>query len=208
MAATAVVLGVVLAGDDANPAGDVRVVQPGAPGEPGRTLSPEELASITAPPYNVADVAFFERMIPHHAQALEMAAMVPSRTSNEDIVLLARRIEVSQRDEIGLMQAWLTNRGLGVPAPHASHPGHDELMPGMLNDDQLAQLSRARGAEFDRLFLELMIYHHQGALTMANELYANGGGLEPESDRFARDVIADQSIEISRMQGLLAAMAS
>ncbi|HLT11910.1 MAG TPA: DUF305 domain-containing protein [Micromonosporaceae bacterium] len=207
MAVTAIVLGVVLA-DDPGELPDVRVVQPGAPGEAGRTLSPDELASITPPPYNVADVAFFERMIPHHAQALEMTALVPSRTSNQDIVLLARRIEISQRDEIGLMQAWLTNRGLAVPAPHASHPAHDELMPGMLNDEQLAQLSRARGAEFDRLFLELMIYHHEGALAMANELYANGGGLEPESDRFARDVIADQSIEISRMKDLLAAMAS
>lgn len=180
------------------------VVQPGAPGEPGRTLSPEELASLTVPPHNAADVEFFERMIPHHAQALEMTALVADRTTNPDVRLLAERIEVSQRDEIARMGEWLTARGLPVPELHANHAGHDGLMPGMLNDEQMRQLEQARGSEFDRLFLEFMIYHHQGAIAMAEELYARGGGLEPESDRFAREVIADQGIEITRMQQMLA----
>jgi uncharacterized protein (DUF305 family) len=181
-----------------------RVIQPGAPGQPGRTLSPEELASLTAPPHNAADVEFFERMIPHHAQALEMTALVADRTTNSDVRLLAERIEFSQQDEIVRMGEWLTARGLPVPEPHANHAGHDGLMPGMLNDEQMRQLEQARGVEFDRLFLEFMIYHHQGAITMAEQLYARGGGLEPESDRFAREVIADQGIEIARMQRMLA----
>jgi uncharacterized protein (DUF305 family) len=190
--------------DTADPEGP-RVVQPGAPGESGRTLSPEELASISAPAHNAADKEFFDRMIPHHFQALEMTALVTDRTSNNELRLLAERIEVSQQDEIARMQDWLTQRGLEVPQPHANHAGHDTLMPGMLNDEQLAQLAQARDAEFDQLFLEFMIYHHQGAIAMANQLYARGGGLEPESDRFAREVIADQSIEVSRMQSMLAA---
>jgi uncharacterized protein (DUF305 family) len=189
-----VVAVVLIGGDRSEPDNAPRVVQPGAPGEPGRTLSPEELASLTVPPHNAADVEFFERMIPHHAQALEMTALVADRTTNADIRLLAERIEISQRDEIAQMEEWLTARGLPVPPPHANHAGHDELMPGMLNDEQLRQLEQARDAEFDRLFLEFMIYHHQGAITMAQELYARGGGLEPESDRFAREVIADQDV--------------
>lgn len=186
----------------------LHIVQPGAPGSTGRTLSPEELASITAPPHNAADVEFFGRMIPHHAQALEMTALVGGRTDNADLRLLAERIEISQRDEIAQMQAWLTQRGLPVPAPHANHAGHAGLMPGMLDDTQLAQLAQARGPAFDRLFLEFMIFHHQGAVSMAYELYERGGGLEPASDRFAREVIADQEIEISRMQAMLAALPS
>jgi len=205
-AALGAVLLIVLAltGDPpAEPAG-ARVVQPGAPGQSGRTLSPEDLASLFAPPHNAADTLFVQRMIPHHAQALEMTALVRGRSASPDLPLLAQRIETSQRDEIALMERWLRERGEPIPTPHAGHPGHDTLMPGMLNDTQLAQLERARGAEFDRLFLELMISHHEGALTMVRLLYASGGGLEPASDRFAREVDADQSIEIRRMTELLA----
>lgn len=199
---------IALTRGDREPEPGPHIVQPGAPGSTGRTLSAEELASITAPPHNAADVEFFERMIPHHAQALEMTALVAERTDNTDLHQLAERIEISQRDEIVQMQAWLTQRGLPVPTPHADHSGHAGLMPGMLDAAQLDQLAQARGPEFDRLFLELMIFHHQGAITMAQELYARGGGLEPTSDRFAREVIADQSIEISRMQTLLARLAA
>lgn len=207
-AAVLVIAGVVVAvilaqgaGSDQN-AGP-RVVQPGAPGESGRTLTPEELASLTAPPHNAADIEFFERMIPHHGQALEMTALVPARSSNEDVHLLAERMEISQTEEIARMQEWLTARGLPSVDP-GHHGAHD--MPGMLTEEQLAELGQAQGVAFDRLFLEFMIYHHQGAVTMANELYTRGGGLEPASDRFAREVISDQGIEISRMLGMLAAL--
>jgi uncharacterized protein (DUF305 family) len=194
-------------GDPAPTPAGPPIVQPGAPGQPGRTLSPEEVARLSAPPHNQADVLFVSQMIPHHEQALQMAALVPERAAAPEIPVLARRIGQTQTEEIVQLERWLTERGLSRPAPHASHPGHDTLMPGMLNDAQLAQLAAARGAAFDRLFLELMIRHHQGAVTMADTLYANGGGLEPASDRFARDVIADQNIEIARMRTLLASLA-
>ncbi|GAA2711172.1 DUF305 domain-containing protein [Micromonospora olivasterospora] len=180
------------------------VVQPGAPGQPGRTLSGEDLSRIPPPRFTAADTLFIQGMIPHHAQALAMTALVPSRTTNPDLALLAKRIDASQREEITRMQRWLEERDVPSAGPQAGHAGHDKLMPGMLTDEQLGQLRQARGAEFDRLFLTLMIRHHQGALAMVRELYATGGGLEPASDQFAREVDADQSIEIQRMQELLA----
>jgi uncharacterized protein (DUF305 family) len=210
-AVAAVVAVVMLAAGGGHPArtqDGPPVIQPGAPGESGRTLPPEELARLSAPPHNQADVLFVTQMIPHHAQALQMTALVPGRAEAPEIAVLARRIEQTQTEEIVQLERWLTDRDLSRPAPHASHPGHDALMPGMLNDEQLAQLEAARGGAFDRLFLELMISHHQGAVTMASTLYANGGGLEPASDRFARDVIADQNIEIARMRTLLASLAT
>jgi uncharacterized protein (DUF305 family) len=205
VAAVAVVglgVGVVIGGqgDPDEPAGP-RVVQPGAPGQPGRTLSPEEVADLSPPPHTLADILFMQRMVSHHEQALEMTALVAGRSDGPDLASLAERIEISQRDEIAQMGHWLDERGAEGPGPHASHAPHD--MPGMLSDDQLSQLEHARGAEFDRLFLEFMIRHHEGALTMVQQLYAAGGGLEPASDRFAREVVADQTIEINRMRSLL-----
>ncbi|MFU8870301.1 DUF305 domain-containing protein [Micromonospora sp. SL4-19] len=182
------------------------VVQPGAPGQPGRSLSGNDLTQVSPPGFAAADTLFIEGMIPHHAQALEMTALVQGRTDNPDLTMLAKRIDVSQREEITRMQRWLDERGVPTTGPHVGHAGHDKLMPGMLTDEQFAQLKQARGAEFDRLFLTFMIGHHQGALTMVEELYATGGGLEPASDQFAREVNADQSIEIQRMQGMLAKM--
>ncbi|MGS2617875.1 DUF305 domain-containing protein [Micromonospora sp. LZ34] len=194
-----------LTGDRAEEPPATRVVQPGAPGQAGRTLSPAERAQLPPPPaHTAADTQFMQRMIAHHAQALEMTALVTDRAESREVSLLARRIETSQRDEIAQMQRWLTERGEQVPGPHAHHAGHDAVMPGMLTPEQLGQLTRARGAEFDRLFLDLMIRHHNGALTMVQQLYAAGGGLEPASDRFAREVNADQAIEIRSMQELLA----
>lgn len=190
-------------GADHEPGG-TRVVQPGAPGQPGRTLSADELASLKPPTHTAADIQFMRRMIPHHTQALDMVALVTGRSQSPDVPLLAERIAVSQRDEITQMERWLKERGEATPAPHADHDRHDTLMPGMLNTEELGRLERARGADFDRLFLQFMIRHHQGALTMVQELYAAGGGLESAADRFAREVNADQGIEIRRMQDMLA----
>ena len=202
MALGAAVLVSLQLADD--PAG-ARVVQPGAPGQAGRTLSPGDVGAITPPAHNAADTLFMQQMIPHHAQALEMAALVDNRSRSAGLPLLAERIAASQQTEIDQMQAWLTERDEEVPAAHDHHAGpQHELMPGMLTEDQLDRLAAARGAEFDRLFLEFMIYHHQGALAMVQQLYATGGGLEPASDRFAREVTADQNIEIGRMQTMLA----
>lgn len=183
-----------------------RVVQPGAPGQTSRTLSPDELAQLSAPAHNAADADFMRDMIAHHLQALEMTALVADRAAGADIPQLARRVEVSQRDEVALLQRWLVDRDEPLPEPHTDHVGHGDLMPGMLDAADLSALAAARGPAFDRLFLELMVRHHQGALTMVDQLYRSGGGVEPESDRLAREITADQTIEIRRMQDMLAAL--
>ena len=145
-------------------------------------------------------------MIAHHAQALDMAGLVPSRSSHPGVKLLAERIDVSQRGEIDLMRRWLRKRGQAVPAPDANAhavTGHGELMPGMLTHEQLLQLAAARGTAFDRLFLQQMIRHHEGALQMVSQLLATNRNLDAETFRFVSDVDADQRAEIQRMQSLL-----
>lgn len=153
-------------------------------------------------------------MIPHHAQAVKIAGWAASHGARADIRVLAERIVVAQRDEIALMQTWLRDRNKPVPAAEASRlrmtmggMEHDMLMPGMLTDDELAQLDRARGTDFDRHFLTFMIRHHEGALAMVDQLFASPGAAQDETVfRFASDVHADQSIEIDRMQSLLASL--
>jgi uncharacterized protein (DUF305 family) len=158
--------------------------------------------------YTAADVAFMQGMIGHHAQALDMAALVPSRTQREDFHLMAERITLSQQSEIAQMQRWLRERGEQVPAADAhvhAAMGHGTLMPGMLTEAELSELQSARGAAFEKRFLELMIKHHEGALKMVKALYAPGGaGQEPELFILASDVDADQTAEIRRMRALLA----
>jgi uncharacterized protein (DUF305 family) len=165
----------------------------------------------TRPGYTPADVQFMQHMIGHHGQALAMTALVPARTTRGDIRTLAQRIEQSQRDEIAMMQRWLASRHEMVPSLEAHHEHHapqasaapQPLMPGMLTSDELAQLARARGPEFERLFLTYMIRHHEGALTMVAQLFAaRGAGQEPELFRLASDIDADQRAEISRMRSL------
>jgi len=153
--------------------------------------------------YTEADVKFMQGMIGHHAQALTMAAMVPSRSSNASLRLLAERIDVSQRDEIATMRRWLRARGESVPDSSA-HQHQHEQMPGMLTEAELEQLGAAQGAEFDRQFLTFMIRHHEGAITMVARLSSSAGALqEPEIAGFATDVNADQQAEIRRMRVLL-----
>ena len=143
-------------------------------------------------------------MIGHHAQALEMTALVKSRTAREDVQQLAQRIEISQADEITMMQRWLEVRGARRPDPHAHHAPGQPLMPGMLTPDEMRALADATGPDFERLFLEGMIRHHEGALTMVQELFATpGAGQESEIFGFASDVDADQRMEIDRMRGML-----
>ncbi len=203
---TGLVAGVLVAGGSGGDAvGDgtdgVRTVQPGAPGEEGRELTDEDVAAVEAPEHTPADTTFMQDMIVHHQQALEMTALVEGRTERDDLPLLAERITVSQEAEIEQMEEWLATRGEDPPGA-VEHQEH-ELMPGMATADQLEQLETAEGAAFDVLFLDLMIAHHQGAVTMVDGLYAAGGGLEPAADGFAREAAADQSIEILRMQELL-----
>ncbi|HUF28482.1 MAG TPA: DUF305 domain-containing protein [Gemmatimonadaceae bacterium] len=158
-----------------------------------------------------ADVRFIRDMIAHHAQALVMTDLVPARSGRADIRLLAERIEVSQRDEIAIMRQWLRSRGDDAPMDTGVHEHHEAAdhapMHGMLTTAELARLAAAMGADFDRLFLELMIRHHEGALTMVADLFATPGAVqESELFRLASDVDADQRAEIRRMRRILAAM--
>jgi uncharacterized protein (DUF305 family) len=163
------------------------------------------------PGYVAADVRFMSGMIHHHAQAVLMAGWAPSHDASPSVQTLCERIVVSQRDEITLMRRWLQARHEPVPDSTAAHAMMPEMepatmMPGMLTGQQLAQLDRARGPEFDRLFLTFMIQHHQGAITMVNQLFGQGAGEQETVFRFASDVYADQSTEIARMQKMLAAL--
>jgi uncharacterized protein (DUF305 family) len=185
------------------------IVQPGAPGAEAKVIGADAAADLSAIRHTPADVRFMQGMIAHHAQALEMTALLRTRTSREEMRLLAQRIDISQADEIGMMQEWLRSRGEDVPAAHAhaNHGGSAHgggLMPGMLTPEELGRLAASTGAEFDRLFLEFMIKHHAGALTMVEELFAQAGaGQEPEIFAFASDVEADQRMEIERMGAML-----
>jgi uncharacterized protein (DUF305 family) len=164
-----------------------------------------------APAYTPADVNFMSGMIYHHAQAVLIAGWAPTHDASQSLRALCERIVVGQRDEIALASRWLNARHETVPDPaHAMMPGmpmdHAMMMPGMLTPEQLTQLDAARGTEFDRFFLTFMIQHHQGAITMVNELFARGGGEEEVAYRFASDVFADQTTEIDRMQKMLAVL--
>jgi len=163
--------------------------------------------------YTAADVHFMAGMIPHHAQAVLIAGWAPTHGARTDVQLLCERIVVAQRDEIALMQTWLRDRHETVPAANATHMTmqmdgmtHDMLMPGMLTDPELAALDKARGSDFDRMFLQAMIRHHQGAITMVDELSDAYGARQDETVfRFSSDVYADQTTEVERMQKMLAA---
>jgi len=163
------------------------------------------------PPPNEGDIQFMSGMIPHHAQAVKIAGWCGSHGARKDLAILCERIVVGQRDEIKLMQTWLTDRGLPAPASDATHMKmkmngmeHDMLMPGMLTDEQLAALDKARGAEFDKLFLTAMIAHHEGAITMVKELFnTKGAGEDDVVFRFATDVETDQTTEIAVMKEML-----
>jgi uncharacterized protein (DUF305 family) len=180
------------------------LIQPGAPGEASRPISAKAATDQSRVQFTPADVRFMQGMIGHHAQAIEMTQLLATRTSSEDMKKLAMRIEVSQADEIKMMQHWLEARGQDVPGPHAMHMHGATLMPGMLTPDEMARLAAASGPEFDRLFLEGMIKHHGGALIMVKDLFSTpGAGQEAETFAFASDVDADQRMEIDRMTAML-----
>ena len=180
------------------------IVQPGAPGESSRILSPEGVNALSQPGFTAADVKFMQRMIGHHAQALEMTALLASRSSDPGMKKLAQRIELSQADEIKMMHEWLKARGQQVPDVHAHHAPGAPLMPGMLMPEEMSRLAAATGPAFDTLFLEYMIRHHAGALVMVSQLFSTpGAGQESEIFAFASDVDADQRMEIDRMGAML-----
>ena len=162
-------------------------------------------------PYTKADIDFMTGMIAHHAQAIRMSKLAPSNGASGSVLTLASRIINAQTDEIVLMQRWLSDRNQAVP--NASATGmkmmmggmeHEMLMPGMLTEEQMTQLSGARGTEFDRLFLTGMIQHHKGAVSMVKTLFDTyGAGQDELVFKFASDVNVDQTTEIARMQQML-----
>jgi uncharacterized protein (DUF305 family) len=176
------------------------VVQPGAPGKPSRRLPPSTTAKL--PPRSPAEVEFMQGMIMHHAQAVEMTALIPSHTQNKDLRSLGARISSSQSDEINFMKRWLAARGEPVSM---AMPGMDmPLMPGMLTPQQMDALRKAKDAEFDHLFLTGMIQHHNGALTMVKDLFDTAGaGQDAEVFNFATDADNTQRAEIRIMQTML-----
>ncbi len=197
------------------------IVQPGAPGQPTRILP--STARAILPPRSAKDVEFMQSMIMHHAQAVEMTAMIASHTDNKALSLLGERISKSQSDEMAFMTRWLEMRGEstsmpsskmsnmpGTPDTH-SMPGmdmpgrHDQmLMPGMLTAKQMDALKKARGAQFDHLFLTGMIQHHGGALTMVKDMFNTAGaGQDAEVFNFATDVDSGQRAEIRIMENML-----
>jgi len=179
------------------------LVQPGAPGEATRAISPANATDVSRTSATAADVRFMQDMITHHAQAVEMTALLRTRTARADMRLLAGRIEASQEDEMAFMRRWLEARGHTAPDAHAHHEQGGMLMPGMLTAAEMTRLAAATGPDFDRLFLEGMIKHHAGALEMVASLFAApGAGQDTEIFAFASDVDADQRIEIARMEGM------
>ena len=189
--------------------GQVPIIQPGAPGQQSRVITAEEASALAGMEYSLGDIQFLQGMIPHHAQAKEMSALAESRTNNEAILAVAARITLSQDDEIAMMQDWLGDRGLEVTAEDAHHQSGFMRMAGMLTDEEMAALAAARGSEFDRLYLESMIQHHQGALDMVEDLLDQRGSVQdPLLYEFTSDVTSDQTSEIERMVTLLASFSS
>jgi uncharacterized protein (DUF305 family) len=188
--------------------GSVSVVQPGAPGTPGRRLPPS--TSAVAPPRSQADIEFMQGMIMHHAQAVEMTALISSHTENKEIRVLGERISLSQADEIKFMKRWLVARGAPVSMSMPGMPDMDmtgkpvRAMPGMLTPEQMKELRQAKGAEFDRYFLTGMIQHHKGALVMVKELFDTpGAGEDADLFDFATDADNTQRAEINIMEDML-----
>lgn len=194
----------------APPNGPPPIVQPGAPGQASKVISAAAASDLSKVAFTDADVKFMQGMIGHHAQAIEMVELLKARTGSEDMKKLGLRIELSQDDEIKMMEHWLQARGQQPPDHMAMHDHAGmamPMMPGMLSPEEMQRLAAAKGAEFDRLFLEGMIKHHGGALTMVKDLLdVPGAAQESEVFAFVSDVEADQRMEIDRMGAMLANM--
>ena len=194
------------------------IQNPGAPGEAGREITAETSVAMSRSTHTPADAAFMRHMIVHHAQAVEMNALIEARTDNAMIQRRGERIAMTQDSEIAFMRRWLAERdeAAEMPMDHSDHAGHGHhgahsgdvaLMPGMLTPNQMAALAGARGAQFDRLFLEGMILHHRGAIAMVETLLAEpGNGEDAQLSEFLTHVTADQAAEILRMQSMLSDM--
>lgn len=186
------------------------IIQPGAPGEGARELSADEAIKIADSSYSPADALFMQDMIPHHNQAVQMAALVADRTNLPELVDVAGRINASQADEIEFMQQWLRQRGESVPDPTAHEAMHTtHVMAGMATPEQMAELAASEGTAFDKLFLTLMITHHTGAVKMVEELLKQPGSAhDPILFEFISNITNDQTAEIERMNALLVSLST
>jgi uncharacterized protein (DUF305 family) len=186
------------------------IIQPGAPGDAAREISAEDAIKIAKTSYSPADVLFMQDMIPHHNQAVQLAELVADRTNQPELMDVAGRIDVSQADEIEFMQQWLSERGENVPEPTAHEAMHTtHKMAGMASPEQMAELAQLESEEFDRLFLTLMIAHHEGAVTMVEELMKQpGAAYEPVLFEFTTNITEDQTAEIERMNTLLVGLST
>ena len=212
VSAVLVCLGAVAAfAQQPNPAANSgAIIQPGAPGQPGKNLAPGSVSTALPKPFG-PDVEFMQGMIMHHSQAVEMVALLRTRGKNPDLKALGEKITLSQSDEIRYMKDWLETRGQAT-SMHMDHShmtpaqmkNMNMLMPGMLTPKQMDELAKARGAKFDRLFLTGMIQHHGGALTMVDDLFHTpGAGQDPVLFDFATDIDNTQRAEIKIMQAML-----
>ena len=181
------------------------IINPGAPGQPSRLLDADEARHVASAGYTVGDMRFMQDMIPHHHQALEMSWLVADRARSAELIDLAGRIETSQKDEIEFMKGWLVERDETVPDPAAAHAMHtSHSMAGMASPEDMARLAGASAEDFDRLYLELMIEHHKGALSMVKDLLAQpGSAYDPVLFEFTTDITTDQQAEIERMSAML-----
>ena len=203
------VIAAMLVGLAAVSQGQPPIIQPGAPGEPSREISAEDASNLTAIDYTDGDIRFMQGMISHHAQALEMTRLLESRTDNAMMRQLSERIDISQRDEIMMMQGWLRERDQTVPEVDTYHQAGFVRMPGMLTGEEMEELEAASGVVFDRLFLRLMIKHHRGAITMVDNLLDQAGAAQdPQLYAFTSDVSSDQDMEINRMDSMLAELST
>ena len=184
---------------------DVSIVQPGAPGGGVRDLTAEEAIEIANSSYSRDDVLFMQGMIPHHRQAVEMSDLVEARTNREEIVEISGKIKASQADEIKFMRDWLSDRGEKPPMPHAHHGmAMSHKMAGMASPEQMSALAASEGVAFDKMFLELMIRHHEGAIEMVDHLLDKpGSAYDPTLFQFVSDIKNDQTFEIEWMTSLL-----
>ncbi|WP_280423519.1 DUF305 domain-containing protein [Nocardia carnea] len=151
--------------------------------------------------HNEADIRFAQEMIPHHRQAVEMAALVPSHSTDSRVIDLAARIQQAQDPEITAMTGWLQAWGAAVPEGTGHSGGHHGGMPGMMTDEQMAELEAAQGPEFDRMWLTMMIDHHEGAVQMAQTELAEGS--DPQARTMAQQIVDAQQAEIQQMQAIL-----
>ena len=200
-----VLCGLALGGLSTVALADAPIVQPGPPGESSTRLSAEQAIAVANTSYSAADVRFMQDMIPHHHQALQMAELVGDRTNHPELLDIAGRIDASQSDEIDFMQQWLRERGEDVADPTAHDAMHiSHNMAGMATPEQMAELAASESTAFDRLFLTLMVTHHEGAVTMVEDLTEQpGSAYDPVLFEFTSDIVNDQTAEIERMNALL-----